>query len=338
MSLTVDIERFARLRAAMEERQSRDDVLEEAGLTVPQWIAVQRSWLSNLAKEAARGRTTLASRYAAAFVAAAPRPPEEEELVERPPSPAPEPPVVAAPMVPVAPVPVAVQAPPPVAIRDLVQTPATANMPAYTPDTQTPFAGQGAAPASVADEVAAEAAGMIGATADAMPALTDDQLTQAPVFLTSKAAPPTSSSIDTTGPVNALDIDPDALPFREATRAAPAPAAADVERESQDLVGETAFVSALTDDDLAGALPFASPEQSPPRGAQLTLEQYTSLVVEINHRAHERDAILQRYGLDEASFVELKTQHNRAFAEDPVQYGTFRSLYEQYAAWVTSGR
>ncbi len=338
MSLTVDIERYARLRAAMEERQSRDDVLEEAGLTVPQWVAIQRSWLSSLAKEAARGRTTLASRYAAAFGAAAPRPSESDELVDRPP-PVPERAVVEAPAPPVAPVPLAVQAPPPVAIRQLPQTPAmTASMPAYAPDKETPFAGQHAAPASVADEVAAEAAGMIGATADAMPALTDDELAQAPVFVTSKAAPASSSSIDTTAPVNALDIDPEALPFRDSKGSAPAPIATDIERESQDLVGETAFVSALTDDDLAGALPFASPEQPPPSTSELTLEQYTSLVVEINHRSHERAAILQRYGLDEEGFVELKTRWNRSFSEDPAQYGTFRSLYEQYSAWVTSRR
>ncbi|HHH30817.1 MAG TPA: hypothetical protein ENK57_21075 [Polyangiaceae bacterium] len=339
MSLTVDIERYARLRAAMEERESRDDVLEEAGLTVPQWIAIQRSWLGRLAKEAMRGRTTLASRYAAAFRAAAPRPPESEEPVARPPSPAPEPSVGKAPIAPVVPAPLAVQAPPPVAIHELPQSQAmTKSMPAYTPDKETPFAGQRAAPASVADEVAAEAAGMIGATADAMPALTDDQLAQAPVFVTSKAAPPPSSSIDTTAAVNALDIDLDALPFSDSKGDAPAPIAADVQRESQELVGETAFVSALTEEDLAGALPFTSPEQPPPSTSQLTLEQYTSLVVEINHRSHERAAILQRYGLDEGGFVELKTRWNRTFSEDPVQYGTFRSLYEQYTAWVTSQR
>ena len=138
--------------------------------------------------------------------------------------------------------------------------------------------------------------------------------------------------------MNALDIDPEALPFRDSKGSAPAPIATDIERESQDLVGETAFVSALTDDDLAGALPFASPEQPPPSTSELTLEQYTSLVVEINHRSHERAAILQRYGLDEEGFVELKTRWNRSFSEDPAQYGTFRSLYEHYSAWVTSRR
>lgn len=340
MSFTMDIERFARLRAAMEERQSRDDVLEEADLTVPQWIAIQRSWLSRLAKEAARGRTTLASRYAAAFEAAAPRPDEEDGPPDIAQPAAPEPPVVDVPVPPVAPVPLAVQTPPPVAIQELPQTPAmTTSMPAYTPDKETPFAGQRAAPPSIADEVAAEAAGMIGATADAMPALTDDQLAQAPVFVTSKAAPESSSGIDTTAAVSALDVDSaGALPFGESKGEAPAPAAADVRRESQELVGETAFVSALTDDDLAGALPFESPEQPPPSTSQLTLEHYTSLVVEINHRSHQRAAILQRYGLDEEGFVALKTHWNRAFAEDPAQYGTFRSLYDQYTAWVTSQR
>jgi hypothetical protein len=315
----------------MEQRQSRDDVLADAGLTVPQWLAIQRLWLLNLAKEAARGRRSLAERYAAAYGDAAPSLSEQQA----------EPPSVTEARI-TAPVTPPAISPMPVVIRELPHTPAmtTTSMPAYLPEKDTPFAGRVAAPRSVADEVAAEAQGMIGATADAMPALTDEQLAQPPIFMLANVTPPPSANIDTTAAVQALDIDPsDALPFVPGQGAAPTSMAADVQAEGQDMVGEPAFVSALSDEDLAGALPFqSSSREPPPSGRELTLEQYTSLVVEINHRAHERSQILTRYGLDEAGFVDLKTRWNRSFGNDPIQYGVFRSLYDQYAAWLASRR
>lgn len=50
-----DIEAFADLRAAMEAGESRDRVLERAGMRSTLWVALQRRWLWALALEADRG-------------------------------------------------------------------------------------------------------------------------------------------------------------------------------------------------------------------------------------------------------------------------------------------
>lgn len=63
----LSLERFAELRAAIEARGARDAVLAEAGLTPKAWSALQTRWLDALADEVARGKTTLARRYASAF-------------------------------------------------------------------------------------------------------------------------------------------------------------------------------------------------------------------------------------------------------------------------------
>jgi hypothetical protein len=337
MGPTSDIERFARLRATMETRQTRDEVLAEEGLTVPQWIAIQRRWLRELAKEAGRGRQRLAKQYAAAFTLAAPS--------------------LAPAADPVAPAadPVAPQAPEQVVTLEprfvLPSTPivkarrpaVTTSMPAFDPTQGPRFTGNVAAPRSVADEVAAEAAGMIGETAQGVPALTDEQLAEPPAF-TSARGPQSSTSLDTTAEVRNLELDsqpPDALPFAPQSSAAPSASDGPVSAAPlpvHDLGGETAFVSALTDEDLGDALPFEERSAPPPSSTALTLEQYTSLVVDINLRPGERSQTLMRYSLDEPGFVALKTKWNRTFSEDPAQYGMFRSLYDQYGAWMASRR
>ncbi len=67
MKALIDIEQFAELRAQMEAAAGRDAVLKQAGLSVPQWINIQRHWLRVLAKEAKNGRSSLALRYATTF-------------------------------------------------------------------------------------------------------------------------------------------------------------------------------------------------------------------------------------------------------------------------------
>lgn len=91
----LSLERFAELRAAIETRGARDAVLAEAGLSPKAWSALQTRWLDALADEVARGKTTLARRYASAFDRAFGPPPALETPAA--PLPAPEVPAFAPP-------------------------------------------------------------------------------------------------------------------------------------------------------------------------------------------------------------------------------------------------
>lgn len=66
------LERFARIRAAIERGAERDAALREAELSQSDWIRLQRRWLGALAAEIATGDGTLAARYLRAFEGAQP--------------------------------------------------------------------------------------------------------------------------------------------------------------------------------------------------------------------------------------------------------------------------
>ena len=64
------VERFAAVRARLEQGCARDDALREAGLTLPEWTRLQRRCLGLLGSAAASGDATLADAYVRAFEAA----------------------------------------------------------------------------------------------------------------------------------------------------------------------------------------------------------------------------------------------------------------------------
>ncbi len=66
--MDVTIERYAEIRAELEAGRLRDDVLARAGLTVDEWIAVQRGWLEQLSRELKRDRFELTNRYSRVFL------------------------------------------------------------------------------------------------------------------------------------------------------------------------------------------------------------------------------------------------------------------------------
>ena len=68
MAMDVTIERYAEIRAELEAGRLRDDVLARAGLTVDEWLAVQRGWLEQLSRELKRDRFELTNRYSRVFL------------------------------------------------------------------------------------------------------------------------------------------------------------------------------------------------------------------------------------------------------------------------------
>ncbi|MEZ4443569.1 MAG: hypothetical protein R3B72_31145 [Polyangiaceae bacterium] len=332
----LELEGYAALRATIERSGDREAALTAAGLTVPQWIAVQRHWLRALAQEAGRGRRTLLRRFEAAYApgsgndgagryAAAPSGPRPSAL--------PSPPSMTTPPVPpppsAAPAMASSSLPPPMATPS-APSPASAP-PRLEPDFSeveaTPFSGRlEVAPPSAAAEIAAEAQSMLGGTAQGSLSMNDPSLADFAAVvrqLRSKA------SAETTAPMRLPEREDPGLPFAAGISAAPPPpAASDVAKEAAELVGETAAVSALSDEDLAGALPFA------PR-TRLTLEQYASLVAELHGQpSSTRGPVLRRYGLDETSFQAVEAEWRERFAADPGSYGTFRARYDEYSAWL----
>ena len=63
----LSLERYAILRASIEATGNRDAALAKADVLPREWLSAERRWHQQLATEAARGRTDLASRYLAAF-------------------------------------------------------------------------------------------------------------------------------------------------------------------------------------------------------------------------------------------------------------------------------
>ncbi len=64
----MEIERYAELRAEMDTGALRDDVLARAGLSVDEWVGVQRDWLEKMGDELSRGRRELTNQYTKAFL------------------------------------------------------------------------------------------------------------------------------------------------------------------------------------------------------------------------------------------------------------------------------
>ncbi|HNC24519.1 MAG TPA: hypothetical protein PLU52_09950, partial [Opitutaceae bacterium] len=71
----------------------------------------------------------------------------------------------------------------------------------------------------------------------------------------------------------------------------------------------------------------------------LTLEQYASLVVELDLAPQQRAHTLSRYRLagDEA-FLALELSFQRRFGAEPGLIGRFAELVKQYRQWRLSGR
>ncbi|MFO0756957.1 MAG: hypothetical protein U0359_10715 [Byssovorax sp.] len=98
------LERYARVRAAIERSGDRDRVLEAEGITRAAWTAMQQRWLDALSAEVEGGGTTLAERYFLAFTGARGDAPASDAIEEIAPSPEPiAAPVVISPAAPVAP-------------------------------------------------------------------------------------------------------------------------------------------------------------------------------------------------------------------------------------------
>ena len=185
-------------------------------------------------------------------------------------------------------------------------------------DAAVPFgdAMNGSRPAAAGAEVAAEGAAMAGGTAFVAP-ISDEAL---------GLTPASEGSVDETAAISGLDLGDlsAATPFGLATSAeAPAPVR-EVHDEQAALAGGTAFVRALTDEQLVATSPEA-----------LSLEQYASLVADLSLRGDARQTTLARYGLDERSFVSTKSAFNRRFAEDPGLHGAFRKAYDAYTQWLS---
>lgn len=66
------LERFAKIRASIEQGVGREEALRDAGLSPSEWRELQRRWLGALAAEISGGGDTLAGRYWRAYQAALP--------------------------------------------------------------------------------------------------------------------------------------------------------------------------------------------------------------------------------------------------------------------------
>ncbi len=135
----------------------------------------------------------------------------------------------------------------------------------------------------------------VGATSDAIPILRDDA--RACFDISSDVG-----NIDETAVVPALMLD-DPLPFAPAAGTPPPPSQADP--SERDMSGETSFGDVAALGDLDAPLPFRAPASAatPATGARLfgglTIQQLAAVAVELSLAAHERPAILARYGLSE---------------------------------------
>jgi hypothetical protein len=182
-------------------------------------------------------------------------------------------------------------------------------VPAARP-TPVPFAGVATAPRRVGDEVAREAEDMIGETTT-VSALTDEELADGLPFEQGE------SGIDETAIITSLDIGNEPpMPFAGSGDAPPAIGRM-VEEEARDLVGETGMVVALTD-------------------AELTLQQYASLVVELERASPERRTeVMHRYSVpDDEVLSRIQRAYNESFRLEPARYGEFRAAYDAYSDWL----
>lgn len=327
--VTVSFEKFVAIRAAMERGDPRPEVLKREKVTATQWRVAQRRWLAVLVNEAKDGRDRYRAQYLRAFAGllpdalavGAPEPVAASEAHKVPSQPHPQD--------------VAARAesallPPWKPLSDVTDVGASvADESALLPFHR----GYNPAPDRVADEVEAEAREMVGETAF-VAALTDEQLAE------TDAEPAPSGSIDETAVGVVLNLGASPLPFDQDGQSAAAPPLDD--HPEADLSGETSFVAALSDEDLAAALPFVA-LQPPPAAApsiELTVEQYASLRVELDWAGPAgRASTLTRYGVpDDEAFVSLKRRWSAHFQRAPHDYGRFRMAYDQFSMWIQQSR
>lgn len=163
-----------------------------------------------------------------------------------------------------------------------------------------PFEGKVAAP----PPVSAKAHPAAGATVEAKAPLTDEP------------------DVDGTAMITELNLE-DPLPFADGDVAPPSTSVLD---EPNPDAGATAFVSALTDDDLATPFEAAS--------TTLSVEQYASLQAELTVYPLQHETVLQRYRLDRASLIKLDTSFAKRFAASPADKARYDSLRVRYAEWL----
>ncbi len=360
----ITIEQFARVRASIEEGDDVSPVLRAEGVTPRQWRAAERRWLAVLVQEAERGDKTYRGVFEAALHDAAPRLSGDVSPEGTIPAPG-RPDVPAAFVAPVA-LPRVVS---PVVVSpglndglvarastSTVQTMAARDAPAAT---ATPFVttAQPVAMRPAADDVAQEARDMIGET-ETVRALTDEELFEGLPFESGTDEQP--GLMDETAFITDLNIDNDAvvpfsggsvvasdaptravIPFANTAQpVAMALAAADVAHEAKDMIGETATVSALTDDELFGGLPFDSSTTKQPGvmdgTGELTTEQYAALSVELESASREQLLhVLHKYGIaDEQALGAVRMAWNARIREDPQLFGRFRAAYDVYSDWI----
>lgn len=262
------------MRAEIDAGMARDEVLSRHGQSVEDWLAVQTQFLQAMGAELEAGRMELTNRYTQRFVA------HQSSLAP-----------VLAPAVEEAPAP-----PPPADALGMTQG---VGMKALVID-DLPFAGQAAAPAPVELGPSEDA----GATQDVFQALTDAQLFGQPApeppppsvpqpvpppppsVPQAPAAPPPvaaplpvepavvdESSVDGTGFISADLLAAPATPFAESSAAPsrPGPAPTGGTPFSPSAVDGTAFVGALTDEQI---MPFEGEGTAP---APLSPEETASL-------------------------------------------------------------
>ncbi len=310
----IDIEQFVRVRAAIEEGKVLSDVLRSEGLSRPVWRAAERRWASILISEVVRGEhthTVVFRRSLGDVMDPAPlsEPPARNEA--HPISVAAKsslPPVIPSPVVDPPRMPQSLDAPPPEHTVGFSDRPPPAEV--------VPFAGHVASLAPIASEVAAEAVDLIGATGT-VSALRMEELADGLPFTEATGG----GDLDGTAILSSLDLgDQPATPFVEGRATVPAAVGHLVEREGNAMVGETGSVAALAE-------------------TELTLQQYASLVVDLERAGAAREPVLHRYSVaDESAWASMEASWTKRFCDEPSVYGQFRAAYDAYSAWLKGAR
>jgi hypothetical protein len=136
--------------------------------------------------------------------------------------------------------------------------------------------------------------------------------------------------VNETSFVDAASLDlAEPLPFQRHEAQRPAPAAEAVAAEGAHLVGGTAFVPALDEDEAPDARSEAQPAP-----AELSLEQVVALFVDVADDASSREATMQRYGLsDSADLDRLRAQWNERRRQSADIRASWQSAHATYTAW-----
>jgi hypothetical protein len=293
------LDRFARVRAALDAGRDLAATLAEGGIRASEWEAVERHALEELGRALERGDEAVIRAFDERYRGA---------WLEQPP---------VAPATASAAVPAASASPPAVPTFETSATSIEeierAILPYRTGARQTP------APAALDRHPAA------GETAIAPSPLLDDPLPFAQA--------PRAPSSDETAFLPAIASDEVAapLPFESPAGAARPPASGSQAASRPDLAGGTAELPALRE---TAAIPFppVSPEGNR-RIGPLTLQRAAALEVELSQGFGDASSVLATFGISAADYRHLRRELAALLESDPalaMQYGAER---EAYAAW-----